>query len=72
MTRPLAARVVVGACGASINKTVEPPWRARENRQTAFQAEKPYNRAYGGTSPGGGSLLFAQLLSPKHLKAKSR
>ena len=51
--------------------------------QTAFQAEKPYNHAfgvrkctpipaYGGTSPGGGSLLYAQLLSPKHLKAKSR
>ena len=29
LTRPLAARVVVGACGASINKTVQPPWRAR-------------------------------------------
>ena len=51
--------------------------------QTAFQAEKPNNRAYGarkctpipaygGTSPGGGSLLYAQLLSPKHLKAKIR
>ena len=55
-------RVVVAANAASINKTVQPPWRARENRQIALRAEKPNNRAFGarkctpsayGTSPEG-------------------
>ena len=63
-------RVVVAANAASIYKTKQPPWRARENRQTALRAEKPNNRAfsarkctpipaYGGTSPGGGSFSGA-------------
>ena len=58
-------RVVVGGCAANIYKTKQPPWRARENKQTALRAEKPYNRAFGarkctpsaacgGVSPGGG------------------
>ena len=33
-------RVVVGGCAANIYKTKQPPWRARENMQTAFQTEK--------------------------------
>ena len=40
LTAALPLRVVVGGCAASINKTVQSPWRARENMQTAFQAEK--------------------------------
>ena len=63
-------RVEVGGCAANIYKTKQPPWRAKENRQTALRAEKPYNRAFGarkctpsayGTSPGGGGLLYASL-----------
>ena len=33
-------RVEVGGCAANIYKTKQPPWRARENRQTALRAEK--------------------------------
>ena len=52
LTQPAAVRVVVGGCAASLYKTVQPPWRARENMQTAFQAEKPYNRPSGdGNAP---------------------
>ena len=33
-------RLEVGGCAANIYITKQPPWRARENRQTALRAEK--------------------------------
>ena len=66
---PMALRVVVGGCAASLYKTFTTGLLPEgKTGEPPCGRGKPYNRAWGarkctpsayGTSPGGGGLLYA-------------